>query len=166
VFVRSVTERSLRDDQDGSIEDQAIVVIKPDVMDRTDWYAYAHDRYGSTDPRIFKDRLSPDQLLETLNDRGWNGSVRNEQMFRTGISTEAFAAIAVGTEEHKQNLVAMLQKQGITEVNGRPVDEFVQVAGRLSQIIDLAHGREPRALESPNLIPNNNWDPDIPEPLI
>lgn len=166
VFVRTVTERSLREDQDGSAEDQTIIVIKPNVMDRTDWYAYDHDRYGTTDPRFFKDRLTPDQLLETINERGWNGSLRNEEMFRTGISVESFAAIAVGSEEHKQNLVASLQQQSITEVNGRPVDEFIQVAGRMSQIIDVAHGREPRVLASTGLTYDNNWDDDTPEPLI
>ena len=89
----------------------------------------------------------------------------NEQMFRTGIPVEAIAGVSVGSPEHREQLITSLHESGITEVNGVPVEDFVQIAGRLSQIIDVAHGRPPREYTPPQRPEasnetNNNGDQD------
>ena len=73
----------------------------------------------------------------------------NEQMFRTGIPVEAIAGVSVGSPEHRERLITSLHVSGITEVNGVLVEDFVQIAGRLSQIIDVAHGRPAREYKPP-----------------
>lgn len=151
VFVRTVTEKSLKEGRDDeSTYDNTVLVLKPELMDRTDWYAYASDQYGTTDPATFDTRLTPDGLLERLGEQGWGWMTSNEQMFRTGISVEAIAGVSVGSPEHREQLIASLHESGITEVNSVPVEDFVQIAGRLSQIIDVAHGRPPREYKPPD----------------
>jgi hypothetical protein len=166
VFVRTVTEASLKDGKDDeSTCDNTVLVLKPELMDRTDWYAYAGDQYGTTDPSTFDTRLTPDGLLERLGEQGWGWMTSNEQMFRTGIPVEAIAGVSVGSPEHREQLITSLHESGITEVNGVPVEDFVQIAGRLSQIIDVAHGRPPREYTPPQRPEasnetNNNGDQD------
>lgn len=150
VFVRTVTEKSLKDGKDDeSTYDNTVLVLKPELMDRTDWYAYAGDQYGTTDPSTFDTRLTPDGLLERLGEQGWGWMTSNEQMFRTGIPVEAIAGVSVGSPEHRERLITSLHVSGITEVNGVLVEDFVQIAGRLSQIIDVAHGRPAREYKPP-----------------
>src|SRR3990172_2264272 len=63
-------------------------------MDRTDWYAYRTDKYGSTVPNLFNTRQSPRELFdEDAND---GCSLTNEQMFRVGIPLEKIKAIVCG----------------------------------------------------------------------
>lgn len=150
VFVRTVTEKSLKDGKDDeSTYDNTVLVLKPELMDRTDWYAYADDQYGTTYPSTFDTRLTPDGLLERLGEQGWGWMTSNEQMFRTGIPVEAIAGVSVGSPEHRERLITSLHVSGITEVNGVLVEDFVQIAGRLSQIIDVAHGRPAREYKPP-----------------
>ncbi len=156
VFVRTVTEKSLKDGKDDeSTYDNTVLVLKPELMDRTDWYAYANDQYGTTDRSTFDTRLTPDGLLERLGEQGWGWMTSNEQMFRTGIPVEAIAGVSVGSPEHREQLITSLHESGITEVNGVPVEDFVQIAGRLSQIIDVAHGRPAREYKPPEPTYNN-----------
>ena len=156
VFVRTVTEKSLKDGRnDESTYDNTVLVLKPELMDRNDWYAYAEDQYGTTDPLTFSTRLTPDGLLERLGEQGWAWMGNNEQMFRTGIPVEAGAGVSVGSPEHRKQLITSLHEASITEVNGTPVEDFVQIAGRLSQIIDVAHDRPPREYKSPEPTYNN-----------
>ena len=144
-FVRAISKQGLngREGYGGTT-----IVFKPDIADRTDWYAYRQDQYGTTKPPTFDQaRLTPDGLFQELIRSGWGNTFNNEQMFRTGISTEDMAGISVGSVEHKGQLVALLRESGITEVNDIPIEDFVQVATRLTQLIDIAHGRQPREQE-------------------
>lgn len=151
VFVRTVTEKSLKDGKDDeSTYDNTVLVLKPELMDRTDWYAYAGDQYGTTDPSTFDTRLTPDGLLERLGEQGWGWMTSNEQMFRTGIPVEAIAGVSVDSPEHRERLITSLHEAGLTEINGAPVEDFVQIAGHYSQIIDVAHGRPPREYKPPD----------------
>lgn len=146
VFVRTVTEKSVADKRnDASIyKNDIILAIKPDITDRTDWYAYDDDMKGSTDPEVFNSRLTPDQLFKHLNNTGYKELCTNEQMYRTGIAVESIAGIAVPDIAAKRSVVLMLQNQGVEEVNNILVEDFVHVADKVSQIIDISNGRPPR----------------------
>jgi hypothetical protein len=162
VFVRTVTEKSLRGGMyDADTYDATTIVLKPELMDRTDWYAYDSDKYGTTEPSTFDTRLAPNDLLERLGERGWGLMTHNEQMFRTGISVEAIAGVSVGSLEHRKLLITSLHESGVAEVNGMPVEDFVQVAGRLSQIIDIAHGRPPREYTPPEQVHRDEYKTQI-----
>lgn len=80
-FARSALEsHGLLDERTGS---EALLILNPKVMDRTDWYVYTSDEFGATDEVTFKTRLSPEDFFKEQES---NVSQNNEQMFRTGIS--------------------------------------------------------------------------------
>ena len=104
--------------------DETLVVFKPELFDRTDWYAYGYDMFGSTDKSDFAQRLTPDELFEELLNPELR-TVANEQMFRTGIGAEYIEAIEV-PENERDAMVSELVAMGLTEVGGRPIAEIVR----------------------------------------
>jgi hypothetical protein len=101
VFTRTIAERARLDAFDER-PGQITLVFKPEIYDRTDWYAYEDDQYGATDSR-FKERKSPEELLASQLEAYRS---TNEQMFRTGIALEDIAAIAVTTNNLVKNSFA------------------------------------------------------------
>jgi hypothetical protein len=79
------------------------IIFDPNILDRTDWYAYSYDNYGSASPKIFSERLSPEEIL--------NNAVRsklasdNEEMFRYGIRVEDMLAVAVVKNNYTEILL-------------------------------------------------------------
>lgn len=100
------------------------LIIDPKVLDRTDWYAYNQDSYGTTSPERFNDRPSAEEFFATQRK---NYDPRNEIMMRRGISPEMISAIVVGTEEMKIQLIAHLQGLGISDMNNIPFEDFIKV---------------------------------------
>ena len=102
----------------------AVVVFKPEVFDRTDWYSYNYDTYGSTDDEYFVDRLSPDTIFDTITNPNSYYSSCNEQMFRTGIGAGFVESIEVGSDS-RDGIIAELRSMGLEEINGKPIEEVV-----------------------------------------
>ena len=130
----------------------------PELYDRTDWYAYESDQYGATDSR-FEGRPSPEEVLEGQRTRGFMSG--NEQMFRTGISSEAFKAIVcednpdirrqIGDalqlssedidelwDEGPDKVRAALASRGVEQVGLCSVQELLSSDARI-QMIDKLH---------------------------
>ncbi|MBR0134177.1 hypothetical protein IJM16_02845 [Candidatus Saccharibacteria bacterium] len=101
----------------------ATVIFKPELFDRTDWYSYDRDRYGSTEDDEYPQRLSPDELFGKLND-GTLLANTNEQMFRTGIGPDYIEEVRVNPAQCDEILVALREK-GVSEIGGRPIEEIV-----------------------------------------
>lgn len=102
----------------------SIVVFKPEVFDRTDWYSYDCDTFGSTDDELFAKRLSPDAILaKTTNPNDYYPS-GNEQMFRTGIDSRFIESIEVSSWARNE-IIANLHSMGLEEINGKPIEEIV-----------------------------------------
>ena len=102
----------------------AVVVFKPEVFDRTDWYSYSCDTYGSTDDYSFAGRLSPDAIFAKLTDPNDHYLAGNEQMFRTGIGAGFIESIEVASYS-RDDIIAELRSMGLDEINGRPIEEVV-----------------------------------------
>ena len=118
VFTRILT-KEWREKKHGSF-----VIFKPELFDRTDWYSYKNDRFGSTDEEIFKHRLSPDELMGKIaNDKDYMYR-SNEQMFRTGIGASYIEAIEVDDITRGQ-IISELRKMGLTEFDGRPIESVI-----------------------------------------
>jgi len=113
-------------------------IFEPDILDRTDWYAYDQDNYGSTHDRYFKTRLSPTEILEKAE----AGNINNELMFRLGIPMDKVKAIACSYSYNGEvlALVETLHKAGITEISGRPVEEVIVQVHDLKDFIGIAQG--------------------------
>ena len=118
VFTR-ITNEAERGKMNG-----AVVVFKPEVFDRTDWYSYNYDTYGSTDDEYFVDRLSPDTIFDTITNPNSYYSSCNEQMFRTGIGAGFVESIEVGSDS-RDGIIAELRSMGLEEIDGKPIEEVV-----------------------------------------
>jgi len=129
VFTRAVNENAL--DRNPSFNeffphfDAATIIVDPSQLDRLDWFAYQTDNYGSTEPEKFDKRPSAKEFFEKEKVHFNDG---NEVMFKRGIPKEAFKALVVDNGTQKNKVVEQLRNHGINEVNGTPVEEFVQVA--------------------------------------
>ena len=119
----NVFTRIMNAEQRSKIQNHA-VVLKPEIFDRTDWYAYNVDSYGSTNEAHFAGRLAPEEIFQrTMGDLS-HYSADNEQMFRTGIGVDYIEAIEVD-ELDRDELLEGLREKGLFEVNGRPIEEVI-----------------------------------------
>lgn len=119
----NVFTRIMNAEQRSKIQNHA-VVLKPEIFDRTDWYAYNVDSYGSTNEAHFAGRLAPEEIFQrTMGDLS-HYSADNEQMFRTGIGVDYIEAIEVD-ELDRDELLEGLREKGLSEVNGRPIEEVI-----------------------------------------
>ena len=119
VFTR-IADKYSRDNMTGGV-----VVFKPELFDRTDWYAYDVDNFGATDKESFAKRISPDALFTLITDASRSFPYGNEQMFRTGIGANYIEVIEVGELAHA-GIVADLKKMGLTEFDGKPIEEVIR----------------------------------------
>jgi hypothetical protein len=96
VFTRIAVEASVKDKSYSAAHylNTYTLVFAPNLLDRTDWYAYSSDEYGSTSPGTMSGRLAPSMLLKRLARNEYSDVSGNEEMFRTGISPEAIRGIA------------------------------------------------------------------------
>lgn len=139
-----------------AIKGQIFVLMDPQVLERMP-YAYAHDRGGLRNPhyeqkffkaemqkgltnykgieRIKEDRLGFSTLLEELNKRPFP---LNEAMFDYNIGPKYIRKLVVWNDSDRYSLIAILQKAGIHQINGLPVEDVVAVATELNP--DLLKG--------------------------
>jgi hypothetical protein len=144
VFTRIVTEEGLRGSYNLELESKnagynVVFIFEPDILDRTDWYSYSRDFYGSTKKDDFEERLSPKDLIEEQK-KYWTSI--NEQMFRTGITMEKVKAIACASEYEVVRVLKILQNAGISEINGRRIEQMVVMAPRVRDFIRISQGEE------------------------
>ena len=120
VFIRAIPETA----KDNLEFEHVNLVLNPQILDRTDWWAYETDRYGSTDPDDFNSRPSPEQFFSNQR-HSFHQS--NEIMIRRGIGPEMIKGIVVAHEYKKKEIIERLQRAGISEVNGLPLAQFIGV---------------------------------------
>lgn len=90
------------------------------VMGRLDWWAFNHDNYGRAGYQEYASRWSvPDQLAAKT------ASGSNEVMATHGVPPGAFKKFIVSDDAYRQRVLSELRKMGVTEINGKPIDEFV-----------------------------------------
>ena len=106
------------------------VLVKPSVTDRTDWYAYHDDEFGTTKENTFSTRPS---ALEFFHQQNINYSGGNEMMFRHGIDIKDWLGIDCKSQTHKDRLIDALKSEGITQINGTPVEKFIRVNTTVGQ---------------------------------
>lgn len=145
VFTRIVTEEGLNH-QNIELSEKTlynpVFVVDKDLLDRTDWYAYSDDRYGSTAPNVFEQRRSPEEFFRTQKELGFRWG--NEQMFRLGIPMEKMRIVCL--EDQRDQLLAQLRAAGVERVGERSLEEFVVGASDMYDLIDISRGQEPRSI--------------------
>lgn len=100
------------------------VLIKPSVTDRTDWYAFHGDRFGSTRQHDMESRPG---ALDFFKSENQIFKRNNELMFRHGIDIKDWLGIDCRSQTHKDRLISALKSEGITQINGKPLEQFIRV---------------------------------------
>ena len=100
-----------------------VLILKPEIFDRTDWYSYSSDTYGSTDQSEFKKRLSPDEVFDFVANSG-DYIRNNEQMFRMGIGAEYIEGVEVDAQ-FREEMIEKLHARGLHELNGKKIEEVI-----------------------------------------
>jgi hypothetical protein len=116
VFTRLSTERTL-EFPDGKV----VLLLSPSLSDRTDWFSYDKDMYGSTDSYYFDERLSPNDLFLKENDvkKGYN-----EVMFRDSISPKSVIGMYCSMKI-RSDLIEILKQRGIYNINNILIENFI-----------------------------------------
>lgn len=104
------------------------IIIDEKELGRTDWYAYTGDSFGTTKPSEMLGRLSATDFAKAMN-KSYQGG--NEIMFRQMISSESFTGIVCETKADRAQLLQAFKAEGITEINGVPVAQFVKVGSTI-----------------------------------
>lgn len=100
-----------------------VLILKPEIFDRTDWYSYSSDTYGSTDQSEFKKRMSPDEVFDFVANSG-DYIRNNEQMFRMGIGAEYIEGVEVDGQ-FREEMIEKLHARGLHELNGKKIEEVI-----------------------------------------
>lgn len=108
------------------------IIFDPSIFDSTNWYSSAYDTWGKTDHSA---QTSPDELLEILSQEY---KPANEQMFQYGIPLSKIKAISFPLEELRQANILYLRKNGITEVAGKTLEDFLIVCPTLGSVIEFS----------------------------
>lgn len=100
------------------------ILIDPKELERTDWYAYLEDSFGSSQANDLARRLPAKEFFRRMRKTYWED---NEIMFRHGIRSERFLGITCDSEVQRAALLDRLRDAGVKEINGIPIEQFVEV---------------------------------------
>lgn len=103
-------------------------VFDKKVLNRTDWYAYTGDEFGSTRPSDFNRRHGVAAHFDALN-RSYHSA--NECMFRKSVGLEYLTEIKCDTSAQRKALIDELHKRGIAQINGQRIENIIKVGGNL-----------------------------------
>lgn len=98
------------------------------VLNRTDWYAFTGDEFGTTVANTFNGRLGAAAHFDELNSSYYSA---NECMFRKSLNLSDLTAIRCDTDSLRADIIDELHKRGIYEINGIKVEDFIKVRRRL-----------------------------------
>ena len=96
---------------------QNSMIIDPSELGRLDRYAFNEDKYGRV--------LAGERRMESevLSATGRDGS-DNETMFRHSISMQSVRRVKIAKRDVREGVILSLREQGVSEMNGIPLDEF------------------------------------------
>jgi len=115
----------------GSVSRPVKLIIAPEILDRLDIHIASNDSYGCTNPNnsnasYFTGRKGLSQAVKHFNDQGnYGGST--EVVIRRGVPPEMIKRICCSNESDRKDILERMEKAGVTEWNGCPIEDFVVV---------------------------------------
>jgi hypothetical protein len=106
-------------------------ILHPSVLDRLDCYMHLSDMFGVCSPHessAWKQRKTVEEQVKSVQSYFKSS---NEISFRKGVHKKQIVRIRATSESYRRNLITAAQEQGMSEINGVPVEDFVVVAGSL-----------------------------------
>jgi hypothetical protein len=118
----------------GNVSGTYRYLIPPDELDRLDTVHYLGDAYGNMSGQgngspYWANRKSLEDAVTAEQD-GPQGS--SEVDFRKGVSSKRVLRVLCSTESERKAVLDEAKKQGVTEFNGIPVEDFVVATGSRS----------------------------------
>ena len=80
--------------------------------------------FGTTAPSRMAQRLTPVDFVKQMK-QSYRSD--NEIMFRQGIPVSSFTGIVCEDTAKRAELIQKFQAEGITEINGKPLGQFIKV---------------------------------------
>ena len=100
---------------------RARVLVDTDQLGRSDWYMFNFDNYGRAGSAQFGQRKLVSEMRETVKQL----ETGNEAIFQHGIPVEAMRGIVIRSSDRRHSVIQRLKAAGVTEVRGKPVEEFI-----------------------------------------
>lgn len=101
-----------------------LLIRRDKVLGRSDWWAYAGDKYGVTSAYGDPSRLTVESLVNS------KGVGNNEIMVKDAVAPEDIIAVLVNDNESRREIIKKLRSRGITNINGKKVEDFVHVSSQ------------------------------------
>lgn len=98
------------------------------VLNRSDWYAFKDDKFGSTQAGKYEKRLGAAAHFDKLNTTYY---CDNECMFRKSLNLNSLFEIRCDTDNLRTDLIDELHRRGIGQINGVRLEDFIKVRRRL-----------------------------------
>jgi hypothetical protein len=105
-------------------------IIHPSVLDRLNTYMYNSDTFGKAHGSTFKNRSSVESKVAANSKTHHTG---NEISFRRGLHLNKILRIATSSEQRRKALISAARQEGIEEINGVPIDDYVVVVSDLGE---------------------------------
>lgn len=105
------------------------LIIAPDELDRLDTTLNLGDGFGATNPKTAKGKkywTNRDDLSTQVSQLNSYPTMSSPEMvFRRGVATSKVLRVSAGSETNRKKLIDAFREEGIEEVNGVPIEDFV-----------------------------------------
>ena len=127
VFTRIVFDNQVGKEQRYGSFGNYVFVFDTKTLERTDWYGYQYDEFGSTRGRTFSGRYGTEEHFRNMRN---SYSRSNELLFRRTLPLDTLTEVRVPASD-RQRLIDMLHSQGITRINNILLENLIKVGGRM-----------------------------------
>ncbi len=103
------------------------VIDTEKVMGRLDWWAFDFDNYGTSSYGPTGHREGYQSRFSVPEMKRGSATHGNEVMAPQGVPPSAFKKFIVEDEAYRRQVLAELRRKGVTQINGKPIDQFVTV---------------------------------------
>ena len=125
VFTRGITTSRKGGNIDTSWGEIAFV-YHPRVLDRTDWFGSQSDNYGNTKSSNYSGYEGGVAYVKQLKNNQKNGNTSSEITIKKATSVNDLMGVYVTDSNKHSEVIKLLKDAGHHEINGIPVEEFVQ----------------------------------------
>jgi len=127
VFTRIVFDNQVGKERRYSSFGDYVFVFDTKALERTDWYAFQYDEFGSTEAGTFYGRKGTEEHFQLLRGKY---SRSNELLFRRSLPLDTLTEVRVPASR-RQDLIDMLHSQGITRINNILLENLIKVGGQM-----------------------------------
>lgn len=126
VFTRIVFDNQVgKESRYGGFGDY-VFVFDTKALERTDWYAYDGDRFGTTEDYTFNNRYGTEEHFKNSRNHYRRS---NELLFRKTLPLDTLKEVRVPSYD-RQALIDKLHSVGISSINGIRLENLIKDGGR------------------------------------